>query len=214
MGEDKIKADWVVTSRKLKAEEIADAKSFFMMYGPEDLSIVVREMQEMGWSKFVLRDIRGSERTKVRGLAEGLGWIAEWRARKRREIAKIAELGGKVRGLDVAAEKNARVAGKKSVAESDDECMGTAAIAATPQALKELKFEHWLPTTRPKWNWNWRYQKHIFKRLAPVTNGTARRLAIFLPPRHRKSELVTVRYAAWRLLQKPGLRIVIGSPIM
>ena len=34
---------------------------------------------------------------------------------------------------------------------------------------------------------------------------------IFLPPRHGKSELVTNRYAAWRLLNNPDMNIIIGS---
>ena len=42
------------------------------------------------------------------------------------------------------------------------------------------------------------------------TRGSARGDG-FLPPRHGKSELVTVRYAAWRLERDPGTRIIIGS---
>src|SRR5437868_8913602 len=38
-----------------------------------------------------------------------------------------------------------------------------------------------------------------------------KRLMIFMPPRHGKSELVTTKYAAWRLTQDPKLRIIIGS---
>ena len=34
---------------------------------------------------------------------------------------------------------------------------------------------------------------------------------IFLPPRHGKSELVTVRYSAWRLEMEPTLNVIIGS---
>ncbi|MBK8305444.1 MAG: hypothetical protein IPK98_19520 [Chloracidobacterium sp.] len=33
---------------------------------------------------------------------------------------------------------------------------------------------------------------------------------IFMPPRHGKSEMVTVRYAAWRLAIEPRMRIIIG----
>ncbi len=34
---------------------------------------------------------------------------------------------------------------------------------------------------------------------------------IFLPPRHSKSETVTVRYSAWRLEKDPSLNIILGS---
>lgn len=33
---------------------------------------------------------------------------------------------------------------------------------------------------------------------------------LFLPPRHYKSQLVTVRYTAWRMTQEPSLRCIIG----
>ncbi len=59
--------------------------------------------------------------------------------------------------------------------------------------------------------WSWPYQELIYEKLQQVTDGTCKRLMIFLPPRHGKSELVTVRYAAWRLLQDPGASIILGS---
>lgn len=34
---------------------------------------------------------------------------------------------------------------------------------------------------------------------------------LFLPPRHGKSEMVTVRYPVWRMEQDPSLRVVVGA---
>ena len=34
---------------------------------------------------------------------------------------------------------------------------------------------------------------------------------VFMPPRHGKSELVTVRYTAWRFNQDPTLNVIVGS---
>jgi predicted phage terminase large subunit-like protein len=34
---------------------------------------------------------------------------------------------------------------------------------------------------------------------------------LFVPPRHGKSEMVTVRYPVWRLERKPELRVIIGA---
>ena len=59
--------------------------------------------------------------------------------------------------------------------------------------------------------WDWKYQKHIYKYLQRVTDGECKRLMIFLPPRHGKSELVTVRYAGWRLRQDPKMRVILAS---
>ncbi len=73
------------------------------------------------------------------------------------------------------------------------------------------RFEAWLKKTFPEWTWTWKYQRYIYTRLAAITAGNSKRLMIFLPPRHGKSESVTVRYTAWRLLQNPGLNVILGS---
>ena len=72
-------------------------------------------------------------------------------------------------------------------------------------------FERWLSSSFPEWRWAWRYQRHIYQQLADVTSGKCKRLMIFMPPRHGKSEMVTVRYTAWRLLQDPKLNVILGS---
>jgi predicted phage terminase large subunit-like protein len=59
--------------------------------------------------------------------------------------------------------------------------------------------------------WNLKHQKLIYKYLAAVTSGDCKRLMIFLPPRHGKSELVTARYTAWRMKQDPTLNVILGS---
>lgn len=73
------------------------------------------------------------------------------------------------------------------------------------------KFESWLADTFPTMNWAWKYQRHVYKTLARVTSGECKRLMIFMPPRHGKSEMVTVRYTAWRLLQDSKLNVILGS---
>ena len=72
-------------------------------------------------------------------------------------------------------------------------------------------YEAWLTREFPEWTWTWDYQRYIYLRLAALTAGTGRRLMIFMPPRHGKTELVTVRYTAWRLLRDPALNVILGS---
>lgn len=72
-------------------------------------------------------------------------------------------------------------------------------------------YAKWLRTTFPEWKWGWRYQLYLYKKLARVTTGRCKRLMIFMPPRHGKSETVTIRYTAWRLLQDPAMNVIIGS---
>lgn len=76
------------------------------------------------------------------------------------------------------------------------------------------KFEAWLNETQSvngQMTWSWSYQRYLYKKLAEVTKGKCKRLMIFMPPRHGKSELVTIRYVAWRLLQQSGLNVILGS---
>ncbi len=72
-------------------------------------------------------------------------------------------------------------------------------------------FERWLADVSPELTWSWKYQRHVYKRLVQITSGGCKRLMIFMPPRHGKSEMVTVRYTAWRLLSDPKLNVILGS---
>ena len=72
-------------------------------------------------------------------------------------------------------------------------------------------FPKWLKKVFGGWTWNWDYQLYLYKYLERVTSGECRRLMIFMPPRHGKSEMVTFRYTAWRLLREPGLNVIVGS---
>jgi len=72
-------------------------------------------------------------------------------------------------------------------------------------------FKAWLKKISPNMTWDWKYQQLIYDKLKQITDGTTKRLMLFLPPRHGKSELVTVRYPAWRLQQDPSLNVIIGS---
>ena len=76
--------------------------------------------------------------------------------------------------------------------------------------LKSLEFPAWLPAVTPQWTWDWPHQRHLYKALQRVTDGQCKRLMIFMPPRHTKTETVTVRYGAYRLEQNPKLNIILG----
>jgi predicted phage terminase large subunit-like protein len=72
-------------------------------------------------------------------------------------------------------------------------------------------FKSWLNIISPNMTWDWRYQQLIYDKLDAITTGKIKRLMIFLPPRHGKSELVTNRFTAWRLLCDPKLNVILGS---
>ncbi|MEZ5421839.1 MAG: phage terminase large subunit [Pyrinomonadaceae bacterium] len=76
--------------------------------------------------------------------------------------------------------------------------------------MSALEFPQWLPTVTPQWTWDWPHQKFLYERLDLVSRGVIKRLMIFMPPRHTKTETVTVRYGAYRLEQNPKLNIILG----
>ena len=76
---------------------------------------------------------------------------------------------------------------------------------------KTPSFTDWLGIVSPKWPWHKLYLVYIQERLDQVTTGDVKRLALFTPPRHYKSEHVTVRYAVWRIERDPRCKVIIGA---
>ena len=76
---------------------------------------------------------------------------------------------------------------------------------------KPLDFLPWLEQVTPTWTWRWKYQLYIQQYLDKITSGEIDRLMLFIPPRHGKSEMVTVRYPAWRLERDPNLPVIVGA---
>lgn len=72
-------------------------------------------------------------------------------------------------------------------------------------------FATWLPLVTPSYHWHWPYLRLVQQHLDRITTGEISRLMLFLPPRHGKSEMTTVRYPVWRLERDPSLRIIIGA---
>jgi hypothetical protein len=77
-------------------------------------------------------------------------------------------------------------------------------------AAEPMSFQAFLRASTPNWTWDWPHQQVLYTYLDRITDGTCDRLAISMPPRHAKSETVTVRYVAWRIIRNPCLRVVIG----
>lgn len=72
-------------------------------------------------------------------------------------------------------------------------------------------FERWLAETSPTFPWHYPYLRHVRGYLDRVTAGEINKLMVFLPPRHYKSEMMTVRYAAYRMEQRRGEQVIIGA---
>jgi predicted phage terminase large subunit-like protein len=81
---------------------------------------------------------------------------------------------------------------------------------AKPADKPQTAFPEWLPIVTPNWTWDWPHQQFIYKALQRVTDGECRRLMIFMPPRHTKTETVTVRYATYRMEHDPTMNVILG----
>lgn len=71
-------------------------------------------------------------------------------------------------------------------------------------------FREWLPNISPDFMWHFPHIQLICDELDILEASENGRLILSMPPRHTKSELVTIRYSAYNLLRNPKNRVIIG----
>src|SRR3982751_4666507 len=74
----------------------------------------------------------------------------------------------------------------------------------------QLPFQAWLENHFSQLRWNFPHHLRLYEALDRITGGECKRLIIAMPPRHTKSETVTIRYSAWRLERDQKLNIILG----
>ncbi len=166
------------------AQKVKDCYELFLKYNGSSHVQIEREMRALGYARFSRRIFYS--RTE-RGVYKP-GWIERFGWRTGTAGSQPANAARGVRG--VRASHSLQAGSLRSDAGS---------------------FDAWLRSTMPRWTWDWPHQRLLYKKLQAITSGESKRLMIFMPPRHGKSELVTVRYSAWRLQQDPSLNIILGS---
>lgn len=72
-------------------------------------------------------------------------------------------------------------------------------------------FSQFLHRVSPSFPWDAPHIVNICAQLDRVTRGEIKRLIIQVPPRHYKSETVTVRYPVHRMMSDPSLRVIVGA---
>lgn len=68
-----------------------------------------------------------------------------------------------------------------------------------------------LQRVTPTYRWDWPHLTKLQSALCQVERGEIKRLMVFMPPRHGKSELCTVRFPVWLLARNPNLRVIVGA---
>lgn len=82
---------------------------------------------------------------------------------------------------------------------------------APKKSDKPLTYREWLPVVSPTFTWTWRQTSYIIEHIEQMLAGDIDKLMIFMPPRHTKSETVTVRLPAYILEQDPSQRCILGA---
>jgi len=88
---------------------------------------------------------------------------------------------------------------------------GPFVFGRTARRVRPPKFGAWLREVTPAYTWDAAHLLHIRAQLDRVTRGEIDRLMLFVPPRHGKSELATVRYPVWRMECDPTLPVIVGA---
>jgi predicted phage terminase large subunit-like protein len=187
----------------------------FIYFRGQNIARIEREMRSLGHPQFHRRILypRGPKP----------GWIAKhnWHAAVDEPKAETRAVASVPPGVSSPCSKR-----RRSTAQAETRPVGSVSPAAhrplqqhtanaetnNPQSkIQNPKFTDWLRTVSPNMTWSWRHQQVIIEQLERVTRGECKRLMIFLPPRHGKSELVTVRYTAWRMQRDPAMNVILGS---
>lgn len=74
-----------------------------------------------------------------------------------------------------------------------------------------LAFGAWLRTVSPEMMWDAPHLAHIRREVGRITRREIDRLMLFVPPRHGKSEMCTVRYPVWCLERDPTTTVIVGA---
>lgn len=74
-----------------------------------------------------------------------------------------------------------------------------------------LPYQQWLERVSPTMTWDWPHLALIAEHLDAVTRGDILRLMISCPPRHGKSEGVTIRFPVYQLERDPSRRYIVGA---
>ncbi len=77
-------------------------------------------------------------------------------------------------------------------------------------ALARKSFKHFVMYTKSDYEFNWHHE-YLCKKLQEFADKKIKRLMVFMPPRHGKSELTSRRFPAWLLGRNPKTKIIATS---
>lgn len=222
---------------KVPEQKIADCRELYLRYGGADHVRIAAAMRAKGWHGFTKRNLyartRGGRVTP--GWPERFGWDREIGRQGEKEKGRRGEGVSSVKrntsrpgpayacrrtfakestplrpvAFEPLKPKFNRQKARRLRRGGKEEIFNAETLPDSPDS--PTSFHAWLKTMPSTWDWDLRHQLHLYEQLQKVTDGETKRLMIFMPPRHGKSELVTVRYAAYRLKRDASTRVIISS---
>jgi predicted phage terminase large subunit-like protein len=83
-------------------------------------------------------------------------------------------------------------------------------LLAFYSTLAKKSFKHFIKISKPDYSFNWHHLR-LIEKLQDFADGKIKRLMVFMPPRHGKSELTSRRFPAWLLGRNPRAKIIATS---
>ena len=175
----------------------------FVYFNGQNIARVEREMRSLGYGRF--------HRRILYPRADKPGWIGKYGWTGAVGVPPTMSPKGESRAGNAGALPGNAGALACMSAKHESADKRPKDRPSTPPRTQPSNFPAWLKTVSSNMTWSWRHQQVIIEQLERVTSGECKRLMIFLPPRHGKSELVTVRYTAWRMQRDPSMNVILGS---
>ncbi len=191
---------------------IAACRELFVKYGGRSHKKIEAEMREMGFADFSRRILYKRTDSGARP-----GWIAEFGWNRKADPTEELLAGNAAALVGKAGSSGLTEIAGPELIESESRHNGASVVAGEGACGPVGEFDDfegfhaWLRRVSPNMTWDWRHQIYLYERLQKITSGDKKRLMIFMPPRHGKSELVTVRYTAWRMRRKPEMKVILAS---
>ena len=194
---------------------VADAHALYLAFGGCQHRKIEAAMHAKGYEKFsrrVFHDRRDGEKVTI-------GWIRRFGWKDPHESPKEFKQDRQdIKRKSYAVERTipypalcTSLSADKRDPENNDHPAYPVHPVNKPKPNEIRALRKWLQRVSPRMNWTWPHLRYLYRKLADVTNGKTKRLMIFMPPRHGKSELVTVHYPAYRLKKNPWLNIIVAS---
>ncbi len=194
-----------MTDHERNLERIEACRELYIKYRGKKHEQIEREMRSAGYDDFHRRMLyrRYENGRAASGWIERYGWDGL--------LKEEGEKGSGGEGENESVGDGEAVQPEFAVPAPQLPVSPTPCLPPDPAKEEYDEFKQWLISVSPNMTWTAKHQLYLYKRLRRMTEGDLKRLMIFMPPRHGKSELVTVRYAAWRLKKDPAMRTIIAS---